>query len=180
MAVLFETKDYLVRPFKDTDAQGIFELDTCPEVMKFLGGVSITTLEEAQKLVDNLIWQYQEFKTARLAIINRATKEFIGWTGIKYERGLRDFPYYDIGYRLKYNYWGKGIATEPARFALHHGFTTLGLNELHAAADMNNAASQRVLLKVGMQPDGTFYYLNEEHLWYSITKDQWKIYSSNR
>ena len=74
MAVLFETKDYLVRPFKDTDAQGIFELDTCPEVMKFLGGVSITTLEEAQKLVDNLIWQYQEFKTARLAIINRATK----------------------------------------------------------------------------------------------------------
>ena len=174
MNIRFETDQYVVRPFIITDAQGIFELDTDPEVMKFLGGVSMTSIEEAQKLVDDILWQYQEFGTGRLAIIDKASKEFIGWTGIKRERKLRDFVYYDVGYRLKHKFWGQGIATETAKYSLQFGFLNLGLKSISAAADKQNFASQKVLQKIGLKADGTFFYLGEEHFWYNISKEDWE------
>ena len=174
MNIHFETDTVLVRDFISTDAQGIFDLDTDPDVMKFLGGVTLNELSEAQSLVDDIIWQYQEFGMGRLAIIHKATDEFVGWTGIKRERKLRDFVYYDMGYRLRKKFWGQGIATDTARLSLNYGFNELNLKEINAAADMLHFASQKVLLKSGMQPDGTFYYLGEEHNWYSIDKKRWE------
>ena len=57
---------------------------------------------------------------ARLAIIEKETQEFIGWTGIKFEENLRFENYYDLGYRLKKKFWGKGIASETAKLSLKH------------------------------------------------------------
>jgi ribosomal-protein-alanine N-acetyltransferase len=156
-----------------SDAQGIFDLDTDPEVMKFLGGVTMTSMEKAQEVVDNIIWQYEEFGTGRLAIIDKNTEEFIGWTGIKRERQLRDFIYYDLGYRLKSKYWGQGIATETANFSLKYGFQTLKLDKICGATSKTHTASQKVLLKSGLQFAGTFNYENEECNWYEIQKDHW-------
>jgi len=174
MESLFETESLLIRKFIPDDAQGIFALDTDPDVMKFLGGVTLKELSQAQSLVDDIIWQYQEFGMGRLAIIEKSSDEFVGWTGIKRERKLRDFVYYDMGYRLRKKFWGQGIATETARLSLDYGFNKLGLQEINAAADMLHFASQKVLLKAGMQPDGTFYYLGEEHNWYRIDKKMWE------
>ena len=56
----------------------------------------------------------------------------------------------DIGYRLHPDYWGKGLATEAARATLRYGFETLALDEVIALVLPGNAASIRVLEKLGM------------------------------
>ena len=174
MQIYYQSDHFYLRELNTSDAQGIFDLDTDPKVMTYLGGVTMTSIKKAETVLKDIMWQYQEFGTGRLAIIDKASEEFIGWTGIKRERGLRDFPYYDLGYRLKSKFWGKGIATETALFSLEHGFTTLKLQEICAATDMAHKASQRVLLKVGLEPSGTFFYEGEDHNWYVITKEKWE------
>ncbi len=51
--------------------------------------------------------------------------EFIGWCGLKYRAALDEI---DLGYRLQQHAWGKGYATEAAKYTLDHGFNKLKLN----------------------------------------------------
>jgi RimJ/RimL family protein N-acetyltransferase len=44
----------------------------------------------------------------RLAVIDKATNEFIGWCGPKYIQ-IKDEN--DLGFRLFRQYWNKGLAT---------------------------------------------------------------------
>ena len=48
-------------------------------------------------------------------------------------------------------YWGRGIATEAGRAFVDYGFNTLGLECIHAGANANNKASNRVIEKLGFQ-----------------------------
>jgi len=173
MNIFYNSNRFLIRAFTPADAQGIFNLDTDPNVMQYLGGVKMTNMKQAEAIVEDILWQYENFGTGRLAIIDKDTEEFIGWTGIKRERRLRDFIYYDMGYRIKHKYWGKGIATETAKFSLKHGFQTLKLDNICAAASQKNRASQKVLLKSGLRFSGTFLYDNEAVNWYEIHKNYW-------
>ena len=178
MTIHYQSERLYVRDLLPEDAQGIYELDTDPRVMKFLGGVTMTSIEKAKKIVENIIWQYEEFGMGRLAIIDKTNEEFIGWTGIKRERNVRDFIYYDLGYRIKHKYWGKGIATETAKFSLEHGFNTLKLDEICGAADLEHIASQKVLMKVGLELKGTFFYEDEECKWFVINRNRWERFYS--
>ena len=83
-------------------------------------------------------------------------------------------PYYDLGYRLKRKFWGKGIATEASLLSLQYGFRSLGLTEIYAGAHVENSASNRVLQKAGLQYLETFEYDNAPHNWYRIGKLEWE------
>ncbi|MFK8057983.1 MAG: GNAT family N-acetyltransferase [Saprospiraceae bacterium] len=174
MKIHVETERLILRDLEDYDVQGIFDLDSDPDVHEFLGKKPIQTLEEASKVISYVRNQYAENGIGRWAIIDKKTNDFIGWTGLKYETGLRDgFNYYDLGYRLRKKYWGQGIATETSLESLKYGFETLKLKEIGAAADVNHAASNRVLQKVGLRLVETFDLEGEPHNWYRITKADW-------
>lgn len=174
MNIHIETDRLILRDLELTDAQGIFELDSDSEVHEYLGNHPIKTLEEAEDIIRFIRNQYITNGIGRWAIIDKKTKEFIGWSGLKYEEVLRDnFSYYDLGYRLIKKYWGRGIATETAIASLKYGFNTLNLNEICAAADVNNMGSNKILQKIGMQFKETFNYDNALHNWYAITKNEW-------
>lgn len=61
----------------------------------------------------------------------------------------------EIGYWIGVPFWGRGYATEAAGAVLGHGFETLKLNRIYAACFARNAASARVLQKIGMRHEGT-------------------------
>jgi ribosomal-protein-alanine N-acetyltransferase len=82
--------------------------------------------------------------------------------------------YYDLGYRLIRKYWGDGFATESALASLTYGFETLKLNEIFAAAHIENIASNRILNKIGLKQEGTFTYDKELHNWYRLESSAWK------
>lgn len=164
-----ETERLVLRDLLAEDREGIFLLDSNPKVHEYLGKKPMQTSEEAEAIIVQVRKQYLEFGIGRWAVIDKHTEEFIGWCGLKYEQKLRSFPYYDIGYRLREEFWGKGIATEAARAALNYGFSVLLLEEICAATAQGNTASMNVLEKIGFTFQGTFMYENETCNWYTIS-----------
>jgi hypothetical protein len=61
-----------------------------------------------------------------------------------------------VGYRLAPAHWGKGYATEAAAALVRYGFLTLNLPLITAIAQAENAASNRVLRKVGLVYQKTY------------------------
>lgn len=169
MRTTIKTQRLILRPVTLNDVQDFFEMDSNPEVHKYLGNQPVKSIEQSKIMIKAIIEQYQSNGLGRLAIITKETNQFVGWAGLKLEQNLRKtFDYYDIGYRLKQKFWGNGYATEAALAALNYGFKTLKLNKICGAADVNNLASNHILKKIGMQPQGTFKYKNTTCNWYVL------------
>lgn len=165
-----ETERFFLRPAVPEDAQGFFELDSDPEVHRYLGKKPVKSLEECHRVIEWLMHQYESYHTGRWVIEDKASGEFIGWAGLKFVReetnGMVDF--YDVGYRLRKKFWGRGIAYECAKASVRYGFVTLGLKEIFAAADAENGASIRILEKCGFGFEGRFLYDGSVHNWYRL------------
>jgi ribosomal-protein-alanine N-acetyltransferase len=174
MKIHIETQRLIIRDLEKQDAKGIFELDSDPDVHEFLGKNPIKTIAEASKVIDYIRNQYINNGIGRWAVIDKKTKDFIGWTGLKYEQMIRkEFSYYDLGYRLRKKYWGKGIATESAIASLNYGFEKLDLKEIGAAADVNHTASNKILRKIGLEFIETLDFEGVTHNWYNLKKSEW-------
>ena len=176
MKIFIETERFLLREILTTDVQGMYELDSDPEVHKYLGNKPVKTIQEVEQTIQYIRTQYQENGIGRWAIVEKSTDEFVGWSGLKLEKQLRKgFQYYDLGYRLKRKYWGRGIATETAVASLKYGFRALQLDEICAAADIENIGSNKVLTKVGLQFVETFEFDGAMHNWYKMEKKDWEL-----
>ena len=60
----------------------------------------------------------------------------------------------EVNYEVRPSYWGRGVATAVCTEAVHWGFSKLGLVRVQATTLEENVASQRVLKKVGFEPEG--------------------------
>lgn len=175
MKIYIETNRLILREIDECDLQGIFELDSDPEVHRYLGKKPIKGIQESESIIKYIRKQYEEDGIGRWAVIDKKTNEFIGWSGLKYEKEVRtEMHYYDLGYRLKKKFWGRGIATETALEALNYGFQKMGLKEIYAGAHIDNIGSNKVLQKVGLKFLETFEYDSAPHNWYKITKNEWQ------
>ncbi len=174
MKVYIETDRLLLRDIEESDAAGIFALDSDPEVHQYLGNHPITSMQQAEEMICLIRQQYVDKGVGRWAVIDKASNEFVGWSGLKYELNLRkEFSYFDLGFRLRPKYWGQGIATESARESLKFGFTKMNLTQICAAADIANFASNAVLKKVGLQFKEVFQYEEIPVNWYVLNREDW-------
>lgn len=168
-----ETDRLILRELRVTDLEGMFELDSDPEVHKYLGNKPVKTKVESQKILESVFNQYKERGIGRWAAIEKSSGDFIGWSGIRLntEYNMNGFTnYYDVGYRFIKKYWGKGYATESGKAAVDYAFNVLKLSELYATTEIRNQASHHVLLKLGLEYIKDFYF-EEEKLnlrWYKI------------
>lgn len=180
MKIHIETSRFILRDIELFDVEAMYALDSDPEVHRFLGDNPIQTLIEAEKIIVSIRAQYEEFGIGRWAIVDKRTKSFVGWTGLKYEQKLRkEFNYYDLGYRIIKKYWGKGIATETATASLAYGFKKLNLSKICAAADLNNIASNQILTRIGLQKNGNFVFENTVCNWYELKKSEWEKFKNS-
>lgn len=168
-----ETERLILREFRESDVDGIYELDSNPNVHRYLGNKPITTRAEAQKTVEGVLKQYEERGIGRWIVIDKHTGEFMGWSGLRLntEYNMNGFTrYYDVGYRLIERFWGKGYATESGKAAVKYGFETMQLPEIYATTEIGNQGSHNALLKIGLHYVEDFYFEQEDlHLrWYKI------------
>ena len=174
MNVKLETQRLILRPITKDDAQNFFEMDSNPKVHIFLGNNPVTSIEQSKLKIEGVLQQYKDYGVGRLAMIKKDTGAFVGWSGLKFERELRkDFDYYDLGYRLKEEFWGHGYATEAAMASLQFGFKDLKLKEFCAAAHTDHIASNTILKKIGLLPSGTFVYEGDLCNWYKLNNTKW-------
>jgi RimJ/RimL family protein N-acetyltransferase len=127
-------------------------------------------MEEAFDNIAHIRGQYEEFGVGRLAVINKETNQFVGWSGLKFinEETNQHLNYYDVGYRFIKDYWGFGYATESAKAVIEYGFDKLSIKELFAIADFENVKSQHVLEKIGFIKKEIFMYNNRNHYWFEL------------
>jgi RimJ/RimL family protein N-acetyltransferase len=110
----------------------------------------------------------EEGSGARLAIDRAFDERFIGWCALG--RWKPDHRSAALGYCLDDAAWGHGYATEAAHAVLRWAFDTLDLNRVQAEADTRNAASARVLEKLGFVLEGT---LREDCVVDGEVSDSW-------
>ncbi|MGD9682443.1 MAG: GNAT family N-acetyltransferase [Candidatus Obscuribacterales bacterium] len=78
---------------------------------------------------------------------NSGTDEHAGCCGLKPYRDNTDI--FELGFHFRPAYWGKGLASEAARAVIVHAFEKLGASALFAGHHPDNAASEKVLRKLG-------------------------------
>lgn len=179
MKVYIETERLILREIQTTDLDGMFELDSNPDVHKYLGNNPIKTKEQAEDVIKFIHQQYDNLGIGRFAAIEKSSGDFIGWSGIKLNTGEKEMlngktDFYDIGYRFIPRYWGKGYATESALAALKYGFETMNLEQIVGAAEVENIGSNKVLQKIGLKfinefDDDEFDTCN----WYELNKEDY-------
>ncbi|MEM6719292.1 MAG: GNAT family N-acetyltransferase [Bacteroidota bacterium] len=178
MNIHLETERLLIRDLVPQDLDGMFAMDSDPEVHKYLGNKPIKHKEEALKYINDVQQQYAERGIGRWAVELKETSEFIGWCGL---RLYTDYTFnnhtnfYDIGYRLQRQFWGKGYATEASVACLQHAFETLKLDTVYGITEMGNEASHRILLKIGLHYIEDFYYKPDDMMlrWYKLHKENY-------
>lgn len=165
-----------MRPLVPSDAPGMFELDSDPEVHTFLGNNPITTLAKAEEVIEFIRGQYAELGIGRLAVLEKETGSFVGWSGLKLvtEEIIGLVNFYDLGYRLVRKHWGKGYATESSVASLELGFGQMNLSEIYAEADVDHDVSNHILQKVGLTHMGDLMHYGRPHNYYKITREEWE------
>jgi len=151
----------------------LHELDSDPRVMRYIGSGRPSTraqIEAAMRRLPRAYATYPGLGTWRAE--RRDSGDFVGWFALKYVPGTAEI---EVGYRLRYGAWGRGYATEGARELVRYGFDDLGLYRIIGVTHPDNAASQRVLLKIGLVEAGWGRYYGRSLRVYEIVRDaRWR------
>jgi RimJ/RimL family protein N-acetyltransferase len=140
------------------DGNELHELDTDPRVMQYIGSGRVSTreqIDDALRRIPRAYLLYPGLGTWRAT--RRDNGDFVGWFALKYIPGTTEV---EVGYRLRFGAWGRGLATEGARALVRHGFDDLGLYRIVGVTHPDNLASQRVLMKAGLADAGWGHYYN--------------------
>ena len=148
MHTIFETQRLTLHRFTEADAPLILQLNSDPDVIRYVHERVLQTEDEARAIILNIILPQYEKNLGRWAIYIKTSNEFIGWCGLKHLPAKNEI---DLGYRLIKNAWGKGYATEAAKHTLQYGFDKLQLPLITGKAHVENMASIKILEKIGMQ-----------------------------
>jgi ribosomal-protein-alanine N-acetyltransferase len=162
------TARLLLRPFNDADANALFALHSSGYVLRYWDAPPWSERERAERFIAACREMAAEGSGARLAIERVSDGAFIGWCGLA--RWDPDYRSASMGYCLDDAAWGRGYATEAARALLQWAFDTLDLNRVQAETDTRNAASARVLEKLGFVREGT---LREDCIVNGEVSDSW-------
>lgn len=148
-----ETDRIYLREFLPADEVELVDLDSDPEVMKYLTNGKPSSQENIQKAMGRAEAELQRHdrKFGVWAAIEKETDAFVGWFHLFPPRDdLYNVKKLFLGYRLKRKFWGLGYATEVSAKLIEKAFETYGADEVCAQAMRANLASQKVMLKIGM------------------------------
>lgn len=158
--VILETERLVLRRFTDTDADAelLVELDSDPEVMKYIGPIRFSAAEYRERIRVSWLPYYAQPLRGCGAIYEKASGEFLGWVFLRpapvylfaAEAGWTRESDLELGYRLKRAAWGKGYATEASAALVAPALADPEVTCVVAAALAPNRASWRVMEKLGM------------------------------
>ena len=177
------TRRLLLVPLAEDHLEHEIDLDSDPEVMRYLGNGKPATREQ-------VVQAHQE----RLAVGDLVPglgfwagfhgQEFVGLWFLQPPARPDQGPVEgqaELGYRLLRRHWRQGLASEGARELLRHGFEDLRLSRIFAETMAVNVASRATMAAIGMQHVRTFERDFDEPLpgaehgevEYAITRKQW-------
>jgi RimJ/RimL family protein N-acetyltransferase len=150
MQVLATTR-LALRQLTLDDAPFILRLVNEPGFLRYIGDKGVRDLAGAERyLRTGPLASYAQHGFGLWLVSLRADATPVGLCGLLRRPVLDDV---DIGFAFLAECNGRGYATEAAAAVLHHSRTTLGLPRIVAITAPDNAASARVLEKIGLRFD---------------------------
>jgi RimJ/RimL family protein N-acetyltransferase len=184
MSIFLETSRLRLRRFTEADEDNLVELDSDPQVMRFIGGGEpFPRAEVRDRILPILLGFYERFEGfGYWAAEEKSTGRFLGWFHFRPPRNEPRDGEIELGYRLRRSAWGKGYATEGSRALIRKGFTELGVERVVAEAMAANLGSRRVMEKSGLtlvrafHRDGLDSVEGFEHgvVEYALTRADWE------
>ena len=147
------TKRLRFRRFTRDDIDLLLELDSDPEVMRWLTGGKASTREFYEEAMPRILATYESGPSRGTFGAEQIGADgvwrFVGWFHLK--DGFHWPGELELGYRLRRSAWGRGLATEGSVALIRHALEDLGEPVVVAGTMLGNVGSQRVMVKAGME-----------------------------
>jgi RimJ/RimL family protein N-acetyltransferase len=170
MTIIAETERVILRELRESDAESVLAFNGDPRVMRYTGEEPWTDLSEArQRLRESPDYRLRGY--GRWGVVYKPEGRVVGFNGLKF---LEELGEVDIGFRLAYDYWGLGIATESSVAVLRYGFQELSMKRIIGLVLPENGRSVSVLEKLGMTRDGSVEYGGITAMRWALEVEDWK------
>lgn len=144
--MIFETNRLLIRQYTMDDFDNFYLLNSDEEVMRYIRPVQ--NKENTLSFFRENVEYYKAFPHyGRWAMTEKSNRQFIGSFMLRPSTVLDG--HIELGYSMFRNFWGNGFATESVHGGLAYAFDHLKLPAVIAITQLQNTASQKVLLKCG-------------------------------
>jgi [ribosomal protein S5]-alanine N-acetyltransferase len=148
----------VLRQLDPSDAVDLFAFRSDPEVQRY-NSAPMQDPAEATALIDELRAQYAAQQAVHWAVTLPGDPRVLGLMGLAAVDNYHSRA--EIGYDLRRDHWGRGVATDAARAILTFGFISLDLHRVEAQTIADNHASVRLLQRLGFQLEG----VRRDHSW---------------
>lgn len=141
---MLESDRFYLRRFVASDLPLLVELESDPEILKYItNGVARTNAEIKQRLEKVIAQTAAQEPLGVWGAWQKSNDEFIGWFMLRY---YERFPEPELGFMIVKRHWGKGYTYEISKRLVDLG-RELKLASIVAITDAKNTASIRVLEK---------------------------------
>jgi RimJ/RimL family protein N-acetyltransferase len=140
-----------LRAFRADDLDAFAAMQSNPEVVRHLGAGVTRSREETWRAMEGFLGQWV-LRGYGMFAMQDAAGRFVGRAGVLHPL---DWPEPELAYALDRPFWGIGLATEAATAIRDWAFTTFPFPRLASFIRPDNAASIRVVTKLGAVHEGT-------------------------
>jgi 3-dehydroquinate dehydratase/shikimate dehydrogenase len=150
--IVIQTKRLILRSWIENDLEPFAQLNADERVMEYFP--YRLNKEESDQMAKRMQAKIETEGWGCWAVSRLDTQKFIGFIGLntvdKPTFPLHFAPCTEVGWRLAYESWGRGYATEGAEACLKYAFETLKLGEIVSFTAAQNRRSMAVMRKIGM------------------------------
>ncbi len=142
-----ETARLILRPWREEDAESLYEYAKDPRVGPIAGWPVHTSVEDSRKIIRTVLCAPETY-----AVCRKEDDRAIGSIGLMIgEKSWLKLPETEaeIGYWIGVPCWGQGLIPEAVRELIRHAFVDLHLNSLWCGYFVGNDKSRRVQEKCG-------------------------------
>jgi ribosomal-protein-alanine N-acetyltransferase len=144
-----------LRRWRDADRDAFAAMNSDARVMQFFA--SRLSRVESDAMVDRIEEHFAKCGFGLWAVEVPGVAPFVGFAGLTVLTAppfrARCTPCVEVGWRLAFEHWGRGYATEAAGLALGYAFGTLALSEVVSFTSVINLRSRAVMERLGMRRD---------------------------
>ena len=145
-----ETERLILRRYNESDINAFYEILHDDRLHKYIPFPDLT-FEEELEYIRNCMKDVETDRCERWSIVLKETNETLG--NISVNTVVKKHNYCDVGYVIRYDYWGNGYASEALK-AVSDYLLDSGYHLVECTCNEFNTQSSRVMEKAGFKKDG--------------------------
>jgi ribosomal-protein-alanine N-acetyltransferase len=167
---MIETERLLLRPMRAGDLDDLLLIFSDPKVAAAFS-IEPFGRPEMQGWLDRNLKHREQYGYGLFSVVHKAARCLIGNCGLEHmEVGGSHGA--ELGFDFRSDYWNRGLATEAASAVRNFAFDRLELSRVISLVRRGNAASQRVVEKIGMRHEADLSRNGIDYQLFSSSRDQ--------